>query len=167
RTVHRLLEIRRGGSVGRGPASPLTADCLVVDEASMLDVPLAHRLLRAVAPRSHLVLVGDPDQLPSVGPGNVLGDLIASERVPVARLTHVFRHGAGSGIALSARAVNRGRVPPPRVPTEDYFFLRRSDPEEAIETVVKLVAERIPARLGCAPGEVQVLAPMHRGAVGV
>ncbi|HEY3108482.1 MAG TPA: ATP-dependent RecD-like DNA helicase [Chloroflexota bacterium] len=167
RTVHRLLELRFGGSAARGPANPLAADCLVVDEASMLDVPLAHRLLRAVAPGSHLVLVGDPDQLPSVGPGNVLGDLIASDRIPVARLTHVFRHGAGSGIALAAQAVNRGRVPPPRAPSGDYFFLRRADPEAAAETVVKLVSERIPARLGCAPGDVQVLAPMHRGAVGV
>jgi exodeoxyribonuclease V alpha subunit len=167
RTVHRLLELRYGGSAVRGPANPLAADCLVVDEASMLDVPLAHRLLRAVAPRTHLVLVGDPDQLPSVGPGNVLGDLIASDRVPIARLTHVFRHGAGSGIALAAHAVRGGRVPPPRTPTDDYFFLRRTDLEEAAETVVKLVAERIPARLGCAPADVQVLAPMHRGAVGV
>jgi exodeoxyribonuclease V alpha subunit len=167
RTIHRLLELRYGGAGTHGPGNPLAVDCLIVDEASMLDVPLAHRLLRAVPPGAHVVLVGDPDQLPSVGPGNVLADLIDSGCFPLTRLTHVFRHGAGSGIALSARAVNRGRVPPPRMPTDDYFFIRRDDPESAAATVAQLVTERIPSRLGCAPAEVQVLAPMHRGVVGV
>jgi exodeoxyribonuclease V alpha subunit len=167
RTIHRLLELRPGGSGWRGAGNVLPADCVVVDEASMVDVPLMHRMVRAIAPGAHLVLVGDPDQLPSVGPGNVLADLIASGRFPVTKLTHVFRHGAGSGIALAAREVNRGRIPPPRAATGDYFFVSRADPEAAADTIVKLVAERIPARLGCSASEVQVLAPMHRGAVGV
>lgn len=167
KTIHRLLELRPGAGSVHGPGNPLPADCIVVDEASMVDVPLMHRLLRALAPGAHLVLVGDPDQLPSVGPGNVLGDLIASGRFPVTTLTHVFRHGAGSGIALSAGAINRGRIPPPRTPTGDYVFLRREDPESAVDTIVTLVAERIPAHLGCAPTDVQVLVPMHRGAAGV
>jgi exodeoxyribonuclease V alpha subunit len=167
KTIHRLLELRPGAGSIRGPGNPLPADCVVVDEASMVDVPLMHRLLRALAPGAHLVLVGDPDQLPSVGPGNVLGDLIGSGRFPVTTLTHVFRHGAGSGIALSARAINRGRVPPPRVPTGDYVFLRRDDPESAVDTIVTLVSDRIPVHLGCAPTDVQVLVPMHRGSAGV
>ena len=167
RTIHRLLDLRPGGGGWRGAGGTLPADCVIVDEASMVDVPLMQRLVRAVAPGAHLVLVGDPDQLPSVGPGNVLADLIASGRFPVTTLTHVFRHGAGSGIALAARAVNRGQVPPPKAATGDYYFVPRDDPETAAETVVKLVAERIPAHLGCAPSDVQVLAPMHRGAVGV
>jgi exodeoxyribonuclease V alpha subunit len=167
KTIHRLLELRPGAGSVRGPGNPLPADCVVVDEASMVDVPLMHRLLRALAPGAHLVLVGDPDQLPSVGPGNVLGDLIGSGRFPVTTLTHVFRHGAGSGIALSARAVNRGRIPAPRVPSGDYVFLSRNDPESAVDTIVTLVADRIPTHLGCLPSEVQVLVPMHRGSAGV
>ncbi|HEY3082834.1 MAG TPA: ATP-dependent RecD-like DNA helicase [Chloroflexota bacterium] len=167
RTIHRLLELRPGGAGWRGAGGTLPADCVIVDEASMVDVPLMHRLVRAVAPGAHLVLVGDPDQLPSVGPGNVLADLIASGRFPATTLTHVFRHGAGSGIALAARAVRGGQMPPAKASTDDYYFVRRDDPEAAAETVVKLVAERIPAHLGCAPADVQVLAPMHRGPVGV
>jgi exodeoxyribonuclease V alpha subunit len=167
RTIHRLLELRPGGAGWRGAGGMLPADCVIVDEASMVDVPLMHRLVRAIAPGAHLVLVGDPDQLPSVGPGNVLADLIASGRFPATTLTHVFRHGAGSGIAVAARAVRAGKLPTPKASTDDYYFVRRDDPETAAETVVKLVAERIPAHLGCAPSDVQVLAPMHRGAVGV
>src|SRR5262249_19226039 len=117
RTIHRLLELRPGGAGWRGAGGALPADCLIVDEASMVDVPLMHRLVRAVPLGAHLVLVGDPDQLPSVGPGNVLADLIASDRFPASTLSHVFRHGAGSGIALAARTVRSGRLPPARTAT--------------------------------------------------
>jgi exodeoxyribonuclease V alpha subunit len=110
-TLHRLLELRPGGRAGRGPENPLPADLVVVDEASMLDALLANQLVKAVAPGAHLLFVGDPDQLPSVGAGDVLADLIRSERFPVTRLEHIFRQGEGSGIAANARRINAGEMP--------------------------------------------------------
>ena len=149
------------------PDSPLEADLVVVDEVSMLDVLLANQLVKAVAPGTHLLLVGDPDQLPSVGAGNVLADLLRCEQFPVTRLTHVFRQGAGSGIALNARRINAGELPRFGGEISDCFFLPAEDPAEAAQLVVDLVAQRLPARYGFGPGEVQVLSPMHRGEVGV
>ena len=133
----------------------------------MLDVLLANQLAKAVAPGTHLLLVGDPDQLPSVGAGNVLADLLQSEQFPVTRLTHVFRQGAGSGIALNARRINAGELPRFGGEVSDCFFLPAEDPAQAAQLVVDLVAHRLPTRYGFGAGEVQVLSPMHRGDVGV
>jgi exodeoxyribonuclease V alpha subunit len=166
-TLHRLLGLRPGGGATLGPDNPIDADLVVVDEVSMLDVLLANHLVKAIAPGTHLLLVGDPDQLPSVGAGNVLADLLASERFPVTRLTHIFRQGAGSGIALAAGRINAGEYPRFGGPSQDCFFLPAETPAEAADLVVDLVAERLPARYGFRPGDVQVLVPMHRGEAGV
>jgi exodeoxyribonuclease V alpha subunit len=166
-TLHRTLELRPGGRAGRGAENPLEADLVVVDEVSMLDALLANQLAKAVAPGAHLLLVGDPDQLPSVGAGDVLADLLRGERFPVTRLTHIFRQGAGSGIARNARRVNAGELPRFGGDIEDCFFLPADDPASAARLVVELVARRLPARYGYRQGEIQVLAPMHRGDAGV
>ncbi len=166
-TLHRTLEIRPGGKPGRNPDNPLPADLVVVDEVSMLDSLLANQLVKAVEPGMHLLLVGDPDQLPSVGAGNVLADLLRSEQFPVTRLTRIFRQGAGSGIAVNARRVNEGELPRFGPGIEDCFFLPVEDPAEAAELITDLVARRLPARYGFRAGDVQVLSPMHRGDAGV
>lgn len=166
-TLHRVLELRPGGQAGHGPENPLAADLVVVDEASMLDVLLANQLVKAVAAGAHLLLVGDPDQLPSVGAGDVLADLLRSERFPVTRLTRIFRQGAGSGIATNARRINEGQVPRFGGESQDCFFLPADEPGKAAELVVDLVARRLPGRYGFKIGDVQVLVPMHRGEAGV
>src|SRR5207248_10780442 len=166
-TLHRTLELRPGGKAGRGPDSPLDADLVVVDEVSMLDALLANQLARAVAPGAHLLLVGDPDQLPSVGAGDVLADLLRAGQFPVTRLTHIFRQGAGSGIAQNARRINAGEAPVFGREVQDCFFLPADTPQQASQLVVDLVARRLPARYGFKIGEAQVLAPMHRGEAGV
>ena len=166
-TLHRLLELRPGGQAGRGLQNPLPADLVVVDEVSMLDALLANQLVKAVAPGAHLLLVGDPDQLPSVGAGNVLADLLRSERFPVTRLEHIFRQGAGSGIALNARRVNAGEMPLFGGEISDCFLVPAEEPATAAQLVADLVARRLPARYGFGRGDVQVLSPMHRGEAGV
>jgi exodeoxyribonuclease V alpha subunit len=166
-TLHRLLELRPGGQAQRGPGRPLTADLVVVDEASMLDTFLANQLVKAVEPGTHLLLVGDPDQLPSVGPGEVLADLLRSGRFHATRLVQLFRHGAGSGIAFNAQRILAGDFPRFGGDGDDCFFLRAEEPSVAAELVVDLVTRRLAARYGFNPGDVQVLAPMHRGEVGV
>ena len=170
-TLHRVLELRPGGKAGKNPDSPLPADLVVVDEASMLDALLANQLAKAVAPGAHLLLVGDPDQLPSVGAGDVLAGLLRSGRFPVTRLERIFRQGAGSGIAANARRVNAGEMPRfgRAAGIEDCFFLPAEDGAEAARLVADLVADRLPRRYGldARAGEIQVLAPMHRGDAGV
>jgi exodeoxyribonuclease V alpha subunit len=166
-TLHRVLEIRPGGKTGRDPDNPLEADLIVVDEVSMLDSLLANQLVKAVPRGAHLLLVGDPDQLPSVGAGDVLADLLRSEQFPVTRLEHVFRQGAGSGIALNARRVNAGQMPRFDAEVTDSYLLPADDPGEAARLIVDLVAERLPRRYGYGPGDIQVLSPMHRGEAGV
>jgi exodeoxyribonuclease V alpha subunit len=166
-TLHRVLEIRPGGKAGRDADTPLEADLVVVDEVSMLDALLANQLAKAVPRGAHLLLVGDPDQLPSVGAGDVLADLLRSERFPVTRLEHVFRQGAGSGIARNARRVNAGEMPRFGGEIADCYFLPADEPSVAASTVFGLVAERLPRRYGFERGEVQVLSPMHRGEAGV
>jgi exodeoxyribonuclease V alpha subunit len=169
-TIHRLLEYQphEGGFV-RKRDNPLDADVVIVDEASMIDAALFRSLLAAVRPAAQLVLVGDIDQLPSVGPGAILGDVIASGAATVIRLTEIFRQAAQSKIVVSAHRINRGEVPDLDTPagTSDFYFIERDDPDAARQTIVDLVAERIPNRFGFdAIGEVQVLAPMHRGELG-
>lgn len=166
-TLHRVLDLRPGGQAGWSPESPLPADLVIVDEASMLDVLLANHLVKALAPGTHLLLVGDPDQLPSVGAGDVLASLLRSGRFPVTRLTRLFRQGAGSGIALNAQRILMGEMPRFGSHSGDCFFVQVDDPRAAAELVVRLVTQRLPARFGFGPGEVQVLSPMYRGETGV
>jgi exodeoxyribonuclease V alpha subunit len=170
-TIHRLLEYApHEGGFQRGRENPLDVDMLVVDEASMVDAQLFRAVLAALRPEARLVLVGDVDQLPSVGAGAVLADVIASEAATVIRLTEIFRQAAESKIVVSAHEINSGRLPalePPAAGTTDFYFIARDDPEAARATLVELVAERIPQRFGFdAITQVQVLAPMHRGDLG-
>ena len=171
-TIHRLLQWDpTQGVFVHGPDNPLRCDLLILDEVSMLDVILAAQLFRAVAPDTSVVLVGDKDQLPSVGPGAVLHDLIASGRIPVTQLTHIYRQDANSRIVSNAHAVNRGQMPDLRpVPAEikaDFYWIEQDDPERAAELIARMVAERIPERFGLKPlTDIQILAPMHRGTCG-
>jgi exodeoxyribonuclease V alpha subunit len=169
-TIHRLLEYQpQGGTFARNKANPLEADLIIVDEASMIDLRIFHALLQAVPVKAQLVLVGDIDQLPSVGAGAVLADVIASETATVIRLTEIFRQAAESRIVVSAHQINSGQLPDLSTPSEasDFYFINREDPEAARNTLVELVAERIPARFGFDPlSAVQVLTPMHRGELG-
>lgn len=171
RTLHRLLEfIPATGTFARNRHRPLEADMVVVDEVSMLDVELAAHLLEAVPGGCRLVLVGDADQLPSVGPGNVLADLITSGAVPVVRLDHIFRQAEESLIVVNAHRINHGQMPSLGAGDElqDFYFIARDDPEKAAETAIELATNRIPRRFGIDPIEgIQVLAPMHRGELGV
>jgi exodeoxyribonuclease V alpha subunit len=148
----------------------LDCDLLVVDETSMVDVPLMSRLLRAVPAQGSLLLVGDVDQLPSVGPGLVLRDLIESGVVPVARLTEVFRQVANSRIITSAHRINQGQMPelPAKDADQDFYFVEREEPERIADTLVDLVKRRIPAKFKLDPiRDVQVLGPMNRGSLGI
>lgn len=169
-TLHRLLAVVPGEDFSRRTESDLGVDLLVCDEASMLDLQLALTLLRAVPIGATVVLVGDVDQLPSVGPGRVLGDLIESERVPTTRLHEIFRQAAGSSIVDNAHRILAGKVPlsaPRGTELHDFYLIETDDAVKARDQVVKLVTERIPARFGLDPLlDVQVLTPMHRGEVG-
>ena len=170
-TVHRLLEVTAGGEglrFKRNEDHPLEADMVIVDEASMLDVLLTNHLLKAVPPGAHLLLVGDVDQLPSVGAGNVLRDIIRSGAVPVVRLQHIFRQEEGSYIIINAHRINQGQMPIiDNKRAQDFFLFKVDDPEMAAELIVDIVHRRIPRRFGFSPAEIQVLSPMHRGPVGV
>jgi exodeoxyribonuclease V alpha subunit len=171
KTIHRLLEIDPGtGRFSRHESNPLECDLLVIDESSMVDVPLMHSLMKALPMRSGLILVGDVDQLPSVGPGVVLHDLIESGIVPVVRLTEVFRQAANSQIIRSAHRIRNGEMPETRgsAPSSDFHFVERNEPENIAETLVNLVQKRIPERFHLDPiRDVQVLSPMNRGSLGV
>ncbi|ATZ26613.1 ATP-dependent RecD-like DNA helicase [Streptomyces lavendulae] len=166
-TVHRLLELKPGGDAAYDRDRPLDADLVVVDEASMLDLLLANKLVKAVAPGAHLLLVGDVDQLPSVGAGEVLRDLLAEGGpVPAVRLTRIFRQAQQSGVVTNAHRINTG-VPPITDGLPDFFLFPEEDTEAAGLLAVDVAARRIPARFGLDPRrDVQVLAPMHRGPAG-
>ncbi len=166
-TVHRLLELKPGGDAAYDRERPLDADLVVVDEASMLDLLLANKLVKAVAPGAHLLLVGDVDQLPSVGAGEVLRDLLAEgSPVPAVRLTRIFRQAQQSGVVSNAHRINTGLLPlTDGLP--DFFLFPEEDTEEAGRLAVDVAARRIPARFGLDPRrDIQVLAPMHRGPAG-
>jgi exodeoxyribonuclease V alpha subunit len=169
RTLHRLLEFDPGrGSFTRDGSNPLEGDLFLVDEASMLDVNLAWGFVRAIPKGASLVLVGDVDQLPSVGPGRVLAELISSGCLPVARLTRVFRQAARSGIVRAAHAVREGQLPDLEVPADDFFFVASEDPADIAEKLELLVRERIPKKFGLDPmRDIQVLTPMNRTELGV
>lgn len=166
-TVHRLLELRPGGDAAYDRDRPLDADLVVVDEASMLDLLLANKLVKAVPPGAHLLFVGDVDQLPSVGAGEVLRDLLAKgSPVPAVRLTKIFRQAQKSGVVTNAHRINSG-IPPVTDGLPDFFLFVEDDTEEAGRLTVDVAARRIPAKFGLDPRrDVQVLAPMHRGPAG-
>ncbi|MGI3213090.1 SF1B family DNA helicase RecD2 [Roseovarius tibetensis] len=170
RTIHRLLEFDpKAFGFKRGEDSPLDCDLLVLDESSMVDVSLMQSLLKAVPGNAALLIVGDIDQLPSVGPGQVLADIISSGAVPVMRLTEVFRQAAQSRIITTAHAINAGRIPDLSPPDgeSDFYFVPAADPEQAVPRIVELVAKRIPRRFGLDPiKDIQVLCPMNRGGIG-
>ncbi|WP_291981421.1 ATP-dependent RecD-like DNA helicase [Luteitalea sp.] len=169
RTIHRLLEINpQDGRFRRRAGHPLEGDLLVIDESSMVDVVLMAHLLQAVPDGMGLLLVGDVDQLPSVGPGQVLGDVIASGRVPVARLTEIHRQSAESRIVVAAHAINAGQMPAfSQAGQGDCFFVEAEDADRALQLLLQVVSERIPQRFGLNPvRDVQVLCPMNRGGLG-
>jgi exodeoxyribonuclease V alpha subunit len=170
RTIHRLLEVDpRTGGFRRGPDNPLDCDLLVIDETSMVDILLMHALLKAMPNPTALLIVGDVDQLPSVGPGQVLADIIGSGAIPVVRLTEVFRQAAKSRIIVNAHRVNQGQMPEFDRPEEDsdFYFVPADDPETAVGRIIELVKTRIPRRFGLDPiRDIQVLCPMNRGGVG-
>ncbi len=170
-TIHRMLEWMPGREPTFKPGHPLPADLIVVDESSMLNLRLIEMLLGGLAESTHVVFVGDADQLPPIGAGKPFEDLIASGIAPVVRLTQIFRQAARSMITTAAHEINQGRTPhlnPEDDQDHDFFFIDRLHPERALETVVEVVAERAPKRFDVDPiREVQVLAPMYRGAVGI
>jgi exodeoxyribonuclease V alpha subunit len=169
-TLHRLLELRPGGDAAFNQDRPLEADLVVVDEASMLDLLLANKLVKAVPSGAHLLLVGDVDQLPSVGPGEVLRDLLqaggGAPVLPRVRLTQVFRQAQQSGVVTNAHRINAGH-PPLTSGLGDFFLFPEDDPERVAELTVDIVVNRLPRRFGLDPRrDVQVLCPMHRGPAG-
>ena len=169
-TIHRLLEFDpKAFDFKRNAENPLETDLLVVDESSMVDIVLMNQLLRAVPDEASVMLVGDVDQLPSVGPGSVLSDLITSGKVPVARLTEIFRQAATSQIITGAHAINRGQAPrlTKKGDDTDFFYLTGEEPEEIFQKLMAVVTRRLPDKFGLDPvNDIQVLAPMNRGGLG-
>ena len=167
KTIHRLLEFNPAEGYGRNDENPLEGDLLIVDESSMIDVILMNSLLKAVPLTMRLILVGDIDQLPSVGAGNVLRDIIDSGSVPVVRLTRIFRQAQSSRIVTNAHKINQGIFPDiSNGKQSDFFFIKDEDPEQAARDIVNIVKNRIPKAYGYSTNDIQVLAPMQRSVVG-
>ena len=170
-TIHRMLEVQFSEETGEmvfahDEDEPLKVDAMIVDEVSMVDILLMQSLLRALPEDCRLILVGDPDQLPSVGPGNLFSDLIRSGRIAAVRLTEIFRQARESLIVMNAHAVNRGELPVLNVKNKDFFFLRRADPAKAVETIRDLCSRRLPENMGIPSDEIQVLSPTRRYETG-
>ena len=167
KTIHRLLECKPPEGYQRNEENPIEGDVLIVDETSMVDVVLMNALLRALPVEMRLILVGDIDQLPSVGAGNVLRDIIDSEQIPVVRLTRIFRQAQSSRIIMNAHRINKGQLPDMKNSRDsDFFFMEDDDPDHVAETIVDLVKRRLPKTYSVAPTAIQVLTPMQRGVVG-
>ena len=167
KTIHRLLEFTPGEGFKRHAQNPLDVDLLIVDEASMIDLLLMNHLLKAVPVNAHLLLVGDVDQLPSVGAGDVLRDVIGSGRAAVIRLDVIFRQAPTSHIIPNSHRINQGQLPFTPKDADDFFLFVQDDPDQAAELIVDLVAARIPNKFGLKPADIQVLSPMYRGSTGV
>ena len=173
-TIHRLLEVNvnpeetdSAGGFMRNRQNPLEADVIIIDEMSMVDLPLMHALLLAVVPGTRLVLVGDVDQLPSVGPGSVLKDIITSECFPVVTLTRIFRQAGESDIVVNAHRINAGEPVVPDNKSRDFFFLRRQDADTIIGVAIMLIQKKLPRYVGVRPDEIQVMTPTRKGLLGV
>ena len=173
-TIHRLLEVNvnpeEEDSVGgflRNRQNPLEADVIIIDEMSMVDLPLMHALLSAVVPGTRLILVGDVDQLPSVGPGSVLKDIIASEKFPVVTLTRIFRQAGESDIVVNAHKINAGEPVILDNKSRDFFFLKRQDADTIIGITIMLIQKKLPKYVNAAPNEIQVMTPTRKGLLGV
>ncbi len=173
KTIHRLLDFSmQKGGFQKNETSALDCDALIIDEASMIDTYLMYSLLKAVPVQATIILVGDVNQLPSVGPGHVLGDMIQSRQIPVVSLTEIFRQAKKSRIITNAHRINQGEFPllePPEDPdaATDFYFIEQEEPERVLQTIIELVAHRIPTRFGFEPvDDIQVLTPMHKGIVG-
>ena len=173
-TIHRLLEIgaiasgdETGYQFARNAENPLEADVIIIDEMSMVDIFLMHALLRALTPGMRLVMVGDVDQLPSVGPGRVLRDVIESGSFPTVRLTRIFRQAETSDIVVGAHLINQGKMPKIDNRSRDFFFLRRDDANHVISHMITLIRDKLPPYVDAQPGEIQVLTPMRKGILGV
>ena len=173
-TIHRLLEFKgHSGKFSHDENNPVEGDLFIVDEASMIDTQLMSSFLRALPKNAHLILVGDVDQLPSVGPGSVLSDMINSNELPVARLNEIFRQSSESRIITAAHEINEGIIPieltksAKNDPKSDFFFISSDEPEKTSETIANIVSRRIPENLGLDPvNDIQVITPMHRGSLG-
>jgi len=170
RTIHRLLEFSfKKGGFQKNEENPLDCQLLIVDEASMIDTLLMHHLLKAVPPTATFIMVGDVNQLPSVGPGNVLGDIIDSGIVPVVQLNEIFRQAKESSIIVNAHEINQGKMPNLKAKDklDDFYYVEQADPQKAMEMIIHLVKDRIPKKFGFDPiDDIQVLTPMHKGTVG-
>lgn len=172
RTIHRMLEIsglqeEKSGGFERNAQNPLEADVIIIDEMSMVDIYLMHALLDAVTVGTRLIMVGDRNQLPSVGPGSVLKDIIDSKKVPVVRLTRIFRQASESDIVVNAHKINRGEKVLLDNKSRDFFFLKRNDANVIISIVIQLVREKMPRYVDAKPYDIQVLTPMRKGLLGV
>ena len=170
KTIHRLLEysIQKGG-FQKNDEHPLDCDLIIVDEASMIDTILMHHLLKAIPPEATFILVGDVNQLPSVGAGNVLNDIISSGSVRVVELNEIFRQAKESLIIVNAHKINNGVIPSlkPTGPQDDFYFIEQDDAEGVLKTILNLTTDRIPRRFGFDPvNDIQILTPMHKGTVG-
>ena len=167
KTIHRLLGFKPTEGYKQNEENPLDGDALIVDECSMIDIILMYSLLKAIPPTMRLVLVGDIDQLPSVGAGNVLRDIIESEAIPVTRLTRIFRQAQSSRIVMNAHAINQGYFPNIQNGKDtDFFFIRAEEPQDAVPQIVNLVKNRLPKAYGRPVSDVQVLTPMRRSYCG-
>ena len=176
RTIHRLLELNgvpdekegnRGMRFERNEENPLEADAVIVDEVSMVDIHLLHALLKAINPGTRLILVGDVDQLPSVGPGNVLKDMIESGRFPVVKLNHIFRQASESDIIVNAHGINKGEKINLSKRSRDFLFIRRENPDAIISAMITLVQEKLPKYVNASVFDIQVMTPMRKGVLGV
>ena len=174
KTIHRLLELNGGlaednkrASFGKNAENPLEADVIIIDEMSMVDIHLFQALLKAIAPGTRLILVGDVNQLPSVGPGQILSDLIGSERFSVVSLEKIFRQATESDIVVNAHKINRGELPVMDNQSKDFFFLERNDVNVIYKHMIQLIREKLPGYCKITPFDIQVLTPMRKGSLGV